>query len=153
MAFWKKSQTLTGEPKNATCPLHNSRILSKAWKISERGWWIVTTMALPVPAITCRLFRMSREEAESRPATVCEVWGVCGRVCGCETSCEEEQQLLYYYIRSVEFVVVAITSQITVWFKECREAVANRTACIYNYYTYQCTNVSHVWVVKWLYLM
>ncbi len=91
MAFWKKVQTFTGEPKNATCPLHNRRILSKAWKISERGWWIVTTMALPVPAITWRLLSMSREEAESRPVRVCEVWRcvtceVCEgcRMWGCE---------------------------------------------------------------------
>lgn len=63
----KNSHTLMGEPKKAICPLQRSKILSKAWKISLRGWWMVTTIALPVPAITCRLFSMSREEAESRP--------------------------------------------------------------------------------------
>ena len=41
--------------------------MSNAWKISLLGWCIVTTMARPVAANTCRLFKISREEAESRP--------------------------------------------------------------------------------------
>ena len=45
---------------------------------------MVTTIARPVPAITCKLFRMSREEAESRP-DVGVVRGNVGvvRECGC----------------------------------------------------------------------
>ena len=66
-ALRKNSHTLTGEPKKATCPLQSRRILSKAWKISLLGWWMVTTTALPVPAISWRLLRISRDEAESRP--------------------------------------------------------------------------------------
>ena len=73
-ALRKNSQTLTGEPKKATCPLQSRRILSKAWKISLLGWWMVTTTALPVPAISWRLLRISREEAESRPIRNEERW-------------------------------------------------------------------------------
>ncbi len=69
-ALRKNSQTLTGEPKKATCPLQSRRILSKAWKISLLGWWMVTTTALPVPAISWRLLRISRDEAESRPIII-----------------------------------------------------------------------------------
>ena len=63
----KKFQTITGEPKKATRPLHSSSILSNVWKISLLGWWMVMTIARPVSASACRLLRISRDDAESRP--------------------------------------------------------------------------------------
>ena len=76
-ALMKKPQTRTGAPKNATCPLQSRRILSKARKISLRGWWIVTTMPRPVSASAWRLFRISREEAESKPDESGTEWRLC----------------------------------------------------------------------------
>ena len=69
-ALTKKFHTMTGEPKNATLPLHSSSILSNVWKISLLGWWMVMTMARPVSARACKLLRISREEAESRPVGI-----------------------------------------------------------------------------------